>query len=65
MHHDKSVFYNTSDTVPLKVGDHLMHSLFGRGIIVALDDTYYTIAFSARFGVKKVRKSFKGIRKVN
>ena len=42
-----------------------MHSLFGRGIIVALDDTYYTIAFSARFGVKKVRKSFKGIRKVN
>mgnify|MGYP000004702460 FL=1 len=65
MHHDKSVFYNTSDTVPLKVGDHLMHSLFGRGIIVALDDTYYTIAFSARFGIKKVRKSFKGIRKVN
>ena len=62
----KSSFYNNDgESLEFKVGDHLMHSLYGRGIIVAMDNTFYTVAFSSRFGIKKIMKNFKGIRKVN
>lgn len=62
----KSSFYNNDgESLEFKVGDHLMHSLYGRGTIVAMDNTFYTVAFSSRFGIKKIMKNFKGIRKVN
>lgn len=62
----KSSFYNSDgESLEFKVGDHLMHSLYGRGTIVAMDNTFYTVAFSSRFGIKKIMKNFKGIRKVN
>ncbi len=63
---NKSSFYNSDDkTAEYKVGNHIMHSLYGRGTIVAMDDTFYTVAFSSRFGIKKIMKNFKGIRKVD
>ena len=62
----KSSFYNNEgESLEFKVGDHLMHSLYGRGTIVAMDNTFYTVAFSSRFGIKKIMKNFKGIRKVS
>lgn len=62
----KSSFYNNDgESLEFKVGDHLMHSLYGRGTIVAMDNTFYTVAFSSRFGIKKILKNFKGIRKVS
>lgn len=62
----KSSFYNNDgESLEFKVGDHLMHSLYGRGTIVAMDNTFYTVAFSSRFGIKKIMKNFKGIRKVS
>ncbi len=62
----KSSFYNNDgESLEFKVGDHLLHSLYGRGTIVAMDNTFYTVAFSSRFGIKKIMKNFKGIRKVN
>ena len=62
---DKSVFYNDKADDSFQVGSHIMHSLFGRGTIVAMDNTFYTVAFSSRFGIKKIMKNFKGIRKVD
>ena len=62
----KSSFYNNDgESLEFKVGDDLMHSLYGRGTIVAMDNTFYTVAFSSRFGIKKIMKNFKGIRKVS
>ena len=62
----KSSFYNSDcDAKEYKVGNHIMHSLYGRGTIVAMDNTFYTVAFSSRFGIKKIMKNFKGIRKVD
>lgn len=62
----KSSFYNNDgESLEFKVGDHLMHSLYGRGTIVAMDNTFYTVAFSSRFGIKKIMKNFKEIRKVS
>ena len=63
---NKNIFYNNETAMQeLKVGDHLMHSLYGRGTVVAMDNTFYTVAFSSRFGIKKIMKNFKGIRKVD
>ena len=63
---NKNSFYNNEAAMEeLKVGDHLMHSLYGKGTVVAMDNTFYTVAFSSRFGIKKIMKNFKGIRKVN
>lgn len=62
----ENTIFNASDTdASLKEGDHIMHSLFGRGTIIAIDKSFYTVAFSSRFGIKKIMKNFKGIRKVN
>ena len=55
----------SGEIATFKVGDHLMHSLFGRGTVVSVDDTYLTVAFSSRFGIKKIMRSFKGIRKID
>ena len=63
---NKNSFYNNEAAMEeLKVGDHLMHSLYGKGTVVAMDNTFYTVAFSSRFGIKKIMKNFKGIRKVD
>lgn len=62
---NSSFYNNDGESLEFKVGDHLMHSLYGRGTIVAMDNTFYTVAFSSRFGIKKIMKNFKGIRKVS
>lgn len=62
---EKAVFNANETDASLKEGDHIMHSLFGRGTIIAIDKSFYTVAFSSRFGIKKIMKNFKGIRKVN
>lgn len=62
---EKAIFNANETDASLKEGDHIMHSLFGRGTIIAIDKSFYTVAFSSRFGIKKIMKNFKGIRKVN
>ncbi|MBE6148022.1 MAG: ATP-dependent DNA helicase PcrA [Firmicutes bacterium] len=47
-----------------KAGDIVMHITFGKGVITSVDDKFLTIAFSHRYGVKKLLKNYKGIRKV-
>jgi len=53
-----------TDAVDYKAGDVVMHITFGRGVVTGVDDKFITIAFSHRFGVKKLLKNYKGIRKV-
>lgn len=62
---ENTIFNANGTDASLKEGDHIMHSLFGRGTIIAIDKSFYTVAFSSRFGIKKIMKNFKGIRKVN
>lgn len=62
---ENTIFNANGTDASLKEGDHIMHSSFGRGTIIAIDKSFYTAAFSSRFGIKKIMKNFKGIRKVN
>jgi len=58
----KSTTLSQNSNISIKEGSIIIHSLFGKGTIVKIDDTFYTIAFSSRFGIKKVRKDYKGIK---
>ena len=44
-------------------GEIVLHSLFGKGVVVNVDERFVAIAFDKRYGIKKVLKSFKGLQK--
>ncbi len=48
----------------LKTGDHIEHSVFGRGVVIRVDDDIATIAFAMPHGIKKILESHPSIRKV-
>ena len=41
-----------------------MHNTCGRGAVINVDDKFVTVAFSKRFGIKKVLKDYKGMRRL-
>ncbi len=45
------------------VGDHVIHDIYGEGVVVALGSVL-SIAFSHSYGIKKIMKGHKSIRKV-
>ena len=45
------------------VGDHVIHDIYGEGVIVAIGSVL-SIAFSHPYGIKKIMKGHKSIRKV-
>ncbi|HRX91616.1 MAG TPA: UvrD-helicase domain-containing protein [Candidatus Izemoplasmatales bacterium] len=59
----KSTDYDAVDN-QLKVGDKIEHKTFGKGIIVALDDSRATIAFKQEIGIKILMKDHPSIKKV-
>ena len=52
---DESIDYN--------LGDKVIHNTYGEGIIVGIG-SILTIAFSHEYGIKKIMKGHKSIRKV-
>lgn len=46
-----------------RVGDHIIHDTFGEGIVVGIDKSILTIAFSHPHGIKKLLKGHKSIKK--
>ena len=55
---------NIDESVEYKLGDKVDHVIFGRGIIVGIDDSILTIAFPHPYGIKKIIKGHKSIKKV-
>lgn len=47
----------------IKSGDLIEHDKYGKGVVMAIDGSIATIAFS-KFGVKKLLKNHKAIKKV-
>jgi len=53
------------DDNDLQIGDVIMHDTFGRGVVVGIESSIVSIAFSRQFGIKKLMKNHKSIKKVN
>ena len=52
------------DSIEYSCGEKVMHSDFGEGIIVSVDKSILTVAFPHPYGIKKLMKGHKSIRKV-
>ena len=60
---DKEEMYNESDT-EYHNGDIVMHTIYGRGVVVSVDTSIVTIAFSKQYGIRKLMKNHKSLRKI-
>ena len=61
---DKAKFYN-AEGATYKHGDIVMHTIFGKGVVIDSDEKFVTVAFSKRFGIKKVLNNYQGLRRMN
>ncbi len=62
---DVSSLYNEDDTTEYKNGDILMHTIYGRGVVIDVGEKLLTIAFARNFGIKKLMKNHKSIKKIS
>lgn len=60
---EKSELYSSED-VEYQNGDVVMHNVYGKGVVIGVDKMIVTIAFSKNFGVRKLMKNHKSIRKI-
>ena len=61
---DKVSVISTED-VEYRQGDHVTHDKYGAGIVITVDKTIVTVAFSHKHGIIKLMKNHKSLRKVD
>ncbi len=61
---DKEAIYTNTDA-EYQNGDVVMHTIYGRGVVIDMQNDLVTIAFAKNFGIRKVMKSYKGLRKIS
>ena len=61
---DKHEYYNKAEDVDIKEGDVIMHTTYEKGVVVAVEGDFITVAFNKRFGIKKLLKTHKSIHKL-
>ena len=61
---DKKEMYSSED-VEYQKGEVVMHTIYGRGVVLDFDDKYVSIAFAKNYGIKKLMKNHKSIKKGN
>jgi DNA helicase-2/ATP-dependent DNA helicase PcrA len=60
---DKSSMYNSND-VEYKNGDIVEHDTYGKGVVISVDKIIVTVAFSNSYGIKKLMKNHKSLKKI-
>ena len=60
---DKTKFYD-EEGATYNHGDIVMHTIFGKGVVIDSDEKFVTVAFSKRFGIKKVLNNYQGLRRI-
>ncbi len=61
---NKEELYNNDADVDFKAGDVIMHTIYGRGVVVEVKGDFLTVAFAKNFGIKKLMKTHKSIKKI-
>ena len=56
------MFYDTDQEY--KVGQVVIHDIYGKGVVVNVEDKFLSIAFNKKFGIKKLMKNHSSIKKV-
>lgn len=55
----------TNEDVEFNKGDIVIHTIYGRGVVIDVDERFVSIAFARNFGVRKLLKNHKGLKKLN
>ena len=56
------VFYDTEQEY--QIGQLVMHSIYGKGVIVSVDDKFVSVAFNKNYGIRKLMKNHSSIKKI-
>ena len=59
---NKNAMYK-DENVEYKKGDIVMHSIYGRGVVLDTDEKFVNIAFAKNFGIRKLMKNHKSLTK--
>lgn len=59
----KEEMYNNED-IDYKCGDVVMHTIYGRGVVVELLGDFINVAFAKNYGIRKLMKNHKSLRKL-
>ncbi len=59
----EELYHNDSD-VEILEGDIIMHMIYGRGVVVEVKGDFITVAFAKNYGIKKLLKNHKSIKKI-
>ena len=60
---DKKELY-TDEVVEYNKGDIVMHTIYGRGVVIDCDDRFVSVAFARNYGIRKILKNHKGLKKM-
>ncbi len=56
--------YHNDTEVEFKDGDIIMHMIYGRGVVIEVKGDFITVAFAKNYGIKKLLKNHKSIKKI-
>lgn len=60
---EKPMVYDEGSHI-LKMGDHVEHQVFGKGVVIKVNDDIATIAFAMPHGIKQILESHPSIKKI-
>ena len=60
---DKTKMFYEEDQ-EYKPGDVVIHTIYGRGVVIGVEDNFVSIAFNKRYGIRKLMKNHSSLKKV-
>ena len=61
---NREELYHNDGEVEFIDGDVIMHMIYGRGIVIEVKGDFITVAFAKNYGIKKLLKNHKSIKKI-
>ena len=61
---NREALYHNEGEVEFKDGDIVMHMIYGRGVVIEVSGNFISVAFAKNFGIKKLLKNHKSIKKI-
>ena len=61
---NREELYHNEGEVEFIDGDVIMHMIYGRGVVIEVKGDFITVAFAKNYGIKKLLKNHKSIKKI-
>ena len=61
---NREELYHNEGDVEFIDGDVIMHMIYGRGVVIEVKGDFITVAFAKNYGIKKLLKNHKSIKKI-